>query len=824
MMISTLFLQINDDDIQQQVLNDLKRTVVDFSGYSWRIGELAKLTKSQNKEDRNENREARAMRPHEEFVEKKITASHINTNTIGTVDDYNLESDSESEEELDGPAFFDAINETTDQLLSEQIENDGVPQEYIEIDAIAMDSANTEINRILNADSSFGFNVLSPETLKNVTDSQWASLGSEEDPPRIIDSNMQPQTFDIQLFKRNLSSCLKNYKRTEEASYFSNSFSKLHISKQEETENLRDVECISADEEKYISEVFEPLKRCEWNDPIVQAILKRNVKLFFYEVLRNLSQNGSCVDECSCRMLVSVKAKETPLHLMAAYSSSENLIKYWSHRFNRHGMVPVDIAASRNCKEVIRVFMDYSFTLSGAVLSTQKPENSPSLLSHLALHSNLEYIDREELIALVYTSSRKKLEYVGSMATLNGNTKFIEQLEYIRNDESVIESFEKCDIIKNISHCTRSREPVTMFNQREYERLLRYEYTASGGLKPEKDVLADVTNVVPGQMLANGKKITYNGDKFTIAQKLAENGHYEAFNGLRDHQKRVTDCYGFTPLNSLLQFNDEEVRTQLPFFRSAQREDLFFFISQVIVRNRRGLLKDALDMTLSNPDNFSAVPKLSHLYKEYGLPDYVDLPMETTLSRTGDMRIIDQISELYKRTDNFTKKMKEEDALRCIKSIQDRASRCSEQTRLAVILLMLHFVDVYSSRFRAIMRMYLNRGMEDNVARYVLRTYSKHKNTNIFPTNWMDALDKASTAVAEWNGSVEQTIIENINETVYNRVTETDKTARIIPIIGTKEKLAERRKEVQQEMMPRKKRHIITALANIIELLDNLKL
>ena len=108
-----------------------------------------------------------------------------------------------------------------------------------------------------------------------------------------------------------------------------------------------------------------------------------------------------------------------------------------------------------------------------------------------------------------------------------------------------------------------------------------------------------------------------------------------------------------------------------------------------------------------------------------GLPDYVDLPMETTLSRTGDMRIIDQISELYKRTDNFTKKMKEEDALRCIKSIQDRASRCSEQTRLAVILLMLHFVDVYSSRFRAIMRMYLNRGMEDNVARYVLRTYSK---------------------------------------------------------------------------------------------------
>ncbi|EFO91084.1 hypothetical protein CRE_23259 [Caenorhabditis remanei] len=766
----------------------------------WRIGELAKLTKSQNKEDRNENREARAMRPHEEFVEKKITASHINTNTIGTVDDYNLESDSESEEELDGPAFFDAINETTDQLLSEQIENDGVPQEYIEIDAIAMDSANTEINRILNADSSFGFNVLSPETLKNVTDSQWASLGSEEDPPRIIDSNMQPQTFDMQLFKRNLSSCLKNYKRTEEASYFSNN------------------------EEKYISEVFEPLKRCEWNDPIVQAILKRNVKLFFYEVLRNLSQNGSCVDECSCRMLVSVKAKETPLHLMAAYSSSENLIKYWSHRFNRHGMVPVDIAASRNCKEVIRVFMDYSFTLSAAVTSTQKPENSPSLLSHLALHSNLEYIDREELIALVYTSSRKKLEYVGSMATLNGNTKFIEQLEYIRNDESVIESFEKCDIIKNISHCTRSREPVTMFDQREYERLLRYEYTALGGLKPEKDVLADVTNVVPGQMLADGKKITYNGDKFTIAQKLAENGHYEAFNGLRDHQKRVTDCYGFTPLNSLLQFNDEEVRTQLPFFRSAQREDLFFFISQVIVRNRRGLLKDALDMTLSNPDNFSAVPKLSHLYKEYGLPDYVDLPMETTLSRTGDMRIIDQISELYKRTDNFTKKMKEEDALRCIKSIQDRASRCSEQTRLAVILLMLHFVDVYSSRFRAIMRMYLNRGMEDNVARYVLRTYSKHKNTNIFPTNWMDALDKASTAVAEWNGSVEQTIIENINETVYNRVTETDKTARIIPIIGTKEKLAERRKEVQQEMMPRKKRHIITALANTIELLDNLKL
>ena len=88
----------------------------------------------------------------------------------------------------------------------------------------------------------------------------------------------------------------------------------------------------------------------------------------------------------------------------------------------------------------------------------------------------------------------------------------------------------------------------------------------------------------------------------------------------------------------------------------------------------------------------------------------------------------------------------------------------------------------------------------------------------------MDALDKASTAVVEWNGSVEQTIIENINETVYNRVTETDKTARIIPIIGTKEKIGERRKEVQQEMMPRKKRHIITALANTIELLDNLKL
>ncbi|EGT36349.1 CBN-GFI-4 protein [Caenorhabditis brenneri] len=140
--------------------------------------------------------------------------------------------------------------------------------------------------------------------------------------------------------------------------------------------------------------------------------------------------------------------------------------------------------------------------------------------------------------------------------------------------------------------------------------------------------------------------------------------------------------------------------------------------------------------------------------------------METALSRTGDMRIVEHIAGFYMRQDNFTKLIIREDALRCIRSIQDKASQISDHIRLAVIMMMRKFVDMTTYEFRETLRMYPQQCIDDPVEAYVMQhfvqwAYLQDKMPSFI--TWKDAFEQAGLAVGKWS-TVETVLPINILE------------------------------------------------------------
>lgn len=73
-----------------------------------------------------------------------------------------------------------------------------------------------------------------------------------------------------------------------------------------------------------------------------------------------------------------------------------------------------------------------------------------------------------------------------------------------------------------------------------------------------------------------------------------------------------------------------------------------------------------------------------------------------------------------------------EDCLRCLKGIQDIATKMTDQSRLALILILLPFVDVFSKRFKKIICTYNKKSELSSVGSFVDSEYATVKDPEVF--------------------------------------------------------------------------------------------
>ncbi|PIC34111.1 hypothetical protein B9Z55_013860 [Caenorhabditis nigoni] len=509
---------------------------------------------------------------------------------------------------------------------------------------------------------------------------------------------------------------------------------------------------ISLEEEKTLPPLDEPLAKVSYNEPVVRAILLSDETMLYREYVKGIDSHGNCTQQCICKIHIPIKAKnryKTPLHLAAAVSNEtflkntcSNEEEYVQKRemnimkeFEMQKKNPDFVDCVEHFEELMRNWSDYNgytesmlapenalehgrveafFDMNGQECqglmilyhSEEKPlshDHYPSALSRIVSLSNLDAFDgRLQLSEIIKTTAYKKLLYAINMAAYNGDVKALRYLE--DHNVSVFEQKE--------------------YNDEEYHNTLL---------------------------------------ESPAAHLLAQYGHYDEFNSLTEEEKRVEDKYGFCALVSMLQFTDEQIMQQMRLFMNMKRENLFMFIAECIVNNRRELTMFALKCTFANKGNFTTDELSRDRYTHYGLPVDIPLPMETALSRTGDIDILEKLVMFYASSEVYAEKVKREDAFRCIESIQGSASQCSEQVRLAIILMMMNFVPPRSKRFVNIMRMYLDRGENDPVAVFFLQNYTLSK-CRPSRVKWEDAFEQGRVAVSGWNGTLEESQRpENIN-------------------------------------------------------------
>ncbi|CAO4373849.1 unnamed protein product [Caenorhabditis nigoni] len=507
---------------------------------------------------------------------------------------------------------------------------------------------------------------------------------------------------------------------------------------------------ISLEEEKTLPPLDEPLAKVSYNEPVVRAILLSDEAMLYREYVKGIDSNGNCTQQCICKVFIPIRGRyKTPLHLAAAVSNEtflkntcSNEEEYVQKRemnimkeFEMQKKNPDFVDCVEHFEELMRNWSDYNgytesmlapenalehgrveafFDMNGheyqglMILyhSEEKPlshDHYPSALSRIVSLSNLDAFDgRLQLSEIINTTAYKKLLYAINMAAYNGDVKALRYLE--DHNVSVFEQKE--------------------YNDEEYHNTLL---------------------------------------ECPAAHLLAQYGHYDEFNSLTEEEKRVEDKYGFCALVSMLQFTDDQIMQQMRLFMNMKRKNLFMFIAECIVNNRRELTMFALKCTFANKGNFTTDELSRDRYTHYGLPVDIPLPMETALSRTGDIDILEKLVMFYASSEVYAEKVKREDAFRCIESIQGSASHCSEQVRLAIILMMMNFVPPRSKRFVNIMRMYLDRGENDPVAVFFLQNYTLSK-CRPSRVKWEDAFEQGRVAVSGWNGTLEESQRpENIN-------------------------------------------------------------
>ncbi|CAI2351556.1 unnamed protein product [Caenorhabditis sp. 36 PRJEB53466] len=500
----------------------------------------------------------------------------------------------------------------------------------------------------------------------------------------------------------------------------------------------------------------------------VQAILRSDFLEFLDLFVGNCDLNDDFPENCLSHEVVSfhgVTQNANLLHLAAAFSTPEfvrkitveeeftqifnsryidfigaldyykKTVEKWLGRScHEDRLTPVDVAAECDRVEIVEILLMHErvrrLIASGHGSSLTRGVKcfesyrifDTSLLSRLIENGNFAKLKPENKMQVVMKLKEGRVNYAINVAAAKGDIESVKEIRAIRASYLAAFADNRKD---DVTDAEEYDEDAELFPETTYSQW------SDMGLKTkfEEDTEMDLIRrerdeKIVGYIQENDKAYRRVSPP-PAAHILAQYGHYEQFQQLSDERKLSVDLFRLSPLVSMLQFSDNEVLEQFRLFTNVKREDLFFFISEVIVKNRKGLVMPVLKVIISNPDNFFVKPATKKLYEHYGLPPYIPLPLETALSQTENIDLVQTIAHVYVHQGKFTDAMIKEDGLRCIRFIQDRADRITDQLRLAIILLVLPLVNTMSDDFRTVMEMHLNAGKSDNVAAYVLHKYSR---------------------------------------------------------------------------------------------------
>ncbi|CCD63786.2 ANK_REP_REGION domain-containing protein [Caenorhabditis elegans] len=651
----------------------------------------------------------------------------------------------------------------------------------------------------------------------------------------LIDSNRKPIKLNIQAFKHGLHKSARQ----------SNADEKLLL----DNEHWMNLDNINSDDHKCPDGYFEPdtgqvLTMNVYRCPFVQAVIYSNSDRFFDLVIKNMNTIGRfCNQSCFCKQGRKNNLphdKSNLLHFAAAYSTREFLERVTLEKFYRreierrlrkqpkvdqttvnfwishyrdtidqyqkdpHGnerLIPSEVAAEEGRLDIVEVFLETSLSKSLANLKASATSKYcsflqyrhwcyGSLLSRLVENGILHELSEKHLLRVFAYITTDNFLHAADTALAKGYGEALDILERLGvGFKSVYAS----------KQYTQYSDPNTRNND------------------------------IPGIISSDGNELFKRCDSSQPAHILAQYGHFKLFDKLTVEEKNDTDFHRVSALIELLEFSDDEVRSQLRFFRNIRRDNIFLFISQVIIRNRIGLLEDALQLAFTNSNNFTPINTRKLIYKDYGTPEHIALPMETALQRTGNMDTVEQIAKYYTKTDRHARKMIEEDALRCIRSIQNRARVCTEHLRLSIIFMMIKFVDPFSPKFRNILRMYLDQAMNDNVSQYVLKSFSMIRSKRFLSkqsfVTWSTAVNEAFQIVSQWNGSLEEAdfVPKFLSETKKCGAQMFFPKQEFRSLLLTEEKRTEKKK-YQAERRPRTEDDVMSKLAKAIEDFENLNL
>ncbi|CAP26420.2 Protein CBR-NRDE-4 [Caenorhabditis briggsae] len=531
---------------------------------------------------------------------------------------------------------------------------------------------------------------------------------------------------------------------------------------------------ISLEEEKTLPSLDEPLAKVSYNEPAVRAILLSDETMFYREYVKRIDSNGNCTQQCICKIHIPIRVRyKTPLHLAAAVSNEtfvkntcskeEGYVQKREMHIMKEFEMQKKISDFVDCVEHFEELMrnwSYNMSYTDSMLAAE------NALEHGRVEAFFEMNGHEYQDAMISYHSKEKP---------SSNDHLVSYLQGLFQKFSIFGDFSKCFCflpstlsrivcLSNMDSFDDRLQLSEIINTTTHDKqLYAINMAAYNGDVKTLRYLEDHNLSVFEQKEYNDEDYHNTLLESPAAHILAQYGHYDGFNSLTEEEKRVEDKYGFCALVSMLQFTDDQIMQQMRLFMNMKRENLFMFIAECIVKNRRELTMFALKCTFANKGNFTTDELSRDRYTHYGLPGDIPLPMETALSRIGDIDFLEKIVMFYASSEVYAEKVKREDAFRCIESIQGSASQCSEQVRLAIILMMMNFVPPRSKRFVNIMRMYLGRGENDPVAVFFLQNYTLSK-CRPSRVKWEDAFEQGRVAVSGWNGTIEESQrLENIN-------------------------------------------------------------
>uniref|UniRef100_A0A8R1HGZ1 Uncharacterized protein n=2 Tax=Caenorhabditis japonica TaxID=281687 RepID=A0A8R1HGZ1_CAEJA len=288
----------------------------------------------------------------------------------------------------------------------------------------------------------------------------------------------------------------------------------------------------------------------------IEAFRNKFLHLKFHDEMD--AKNSPCPSTCACRGLWDTNAYAlTPLHLAAALANPHQKVEDWLKKRKKGGrMSAMDVAVEQGRIDNLKVFLRQPMAEVLLALDMKNPYDKylkteafdckvqhVSLLSRLIENFHLDKLDEEEKRIVITYVTEQQLIHAIDMSLTRGN---VENLIILG----------------------------------KYHPHVSDDYLGDYLAQDEEE-----SNVFPGRNLKKEQTpITP-----PAAHLLAQYGHYQTFSKLTKEHKRSLDQFKFTALSSVLEFeNDEDVKKELNAFKSVGREDIFVFVSQIIVKHKKG--------------------------------------------------------------------------------------------------------------------------------------------------------------------------------------------------------------------------------------------